>query len=197
MPRSMSSRRQREAFLRRALRGRRRRCAVRSRRCSPRTRRSGGFIETPIATLDERLFEAEERRPPGRPDHRSLGNPEAHRQRRHGRRLSRAARRPPVRAAGRDQAHQARHGHGGDAAPLPQRAADPRGLRSPEHRAPARRRHDRRRPAVLRHGVRRGAADRRVLRPDTRSTSPRGCSCFARCAPRSPTRIAVPSSIAT
>ena len=52
---------------------------------------------------------------------------------------------------------------------LPQRAADPRRPRPSEHRAPARRRHDRRRPAVLRHGVRRGAADRRLLRRRTSS----------------------------
>ena len=129
-------------------------------------RRAGGFIDTPIATLDSRLFEDEE---PDRLVGQTIGHWEILRQIGSGGMgcgLSRPARRPPVRAAGRAQAHQARHGYGRGAAPLPERAADPRRLRSPEHRAAARRRYDRRRPSVLRHGVRRGPADRRVLRPE-------------------------------
>ena len=179
----------------RTLRGRRV-AAPRSRvRCWPRTKI--GRLHRDADRDARRALFADDEPDRRRPDLRPLGDPEAHRQRRHGRGLSRPARRPAVREAGRDQAHQARHGYGGHAAPLSQRAADPRRLRSPEHRATARRRHDRRRPAVLRHGVRRGAADRRVLRPASARRHRRGCSSFARCAPRSPTRIAMPSSIAT
>ena len=75
-------------------------------------RRAGGFMDSPIATLDEHLFEDERGRPADRSDDRSLGNRETGRQRRNGRGLSRASCRPPVREAGRHQAHQARHGYG-------------------------------------------------------------------------------------
>ena len=56
--------------------------------------------------------------------------------------------------------------------------------RPSEHRAAARRRHDRGRPAVLRHGVRRGPADRRVLRAQRALDPPSGSSCSARSARR-------------
>ena len=51
---------------------------------------------------------------------------------------------------------------------VPARAADPRAPRAPEHRAAARRRHDRAGHAVHRDGVRRGRADHRVVRRSAR-----------------------------
>ena len=160
------------------------RCAVTSKRSWPHTGRPAASSTTPIATLDEHLFEDEERRPPGRPDHRPLGILKRDRPRRDGRGLSRR------RADGQFEKQVAikliKRGMDTevDAAPLPQRAADPGRLRPPEHRAAARRRHDRGRPAVLRDGVRRGrcrstsTATRTALDIDER------LELFARSAPR-------------
>ncbi len=95
------------------------------------------FLDRPPSRSPPRCVEADDRRALARGG-RSVGpyrvRPGAG-ARRHGRGLSRRAGRRPVRAAGRAQADQARHGLGRDPSPLPRRAADPRPARAPPHRA--------------------------------------------------------------
>ncbi len=112
----------------------------------------------------------------------SVPHPAQARHRRHGRRVSRRARRRGVPAAGRDQAGAQRRVLAPGAGPAAHGAADPGDAAAPEHRAAARRRARAGRHALPRHGVHRRRADRCVLRPPATARPKSASRWCARCA---------------
>ena len=100
----------------------------------------------------------------GRADRR-LPDPVRARPRRDGDGVPRRPRGRRVPEKGRHQAHASGHRERGRAAAVPERTPDRGVARSPQHRAPARRRVDGGGRALLRSRVRRGRAAHRVVRP--------------------------------